>query len=67
MKTQFTVLLITLVLFQMLSQSEAILSYLWNGIKSIFGKRGLSDLSDLDELFDGEITKADLDLLREIM
>nr|P0DME6.1 RecName: Full=Peptide Hp1036; Flags: Precursor [Heterometrus petersii] len=67
MKTQFAILLITLVLFQMFSQSDAILGKIWEGIKSIFGKRGLNDLSDLDELFDGEISEADVDFLREIM
>nr|A0A0C4G4L1.1 RecName: Full=Spiniferin; Flags: Precursor [Heterometrus spinifer]AGK88597.1 spiniferin [Heterometrus spinifer]AGK88598.1 spiniferin [Heterometrus spinifer] len=67
MKTQLAILLITLVLFQMFSQSDAILGEIWKGIKDILGKRGLNDLSDLDELFDGEISKADLDFLREIM
>nr|Q8MMJ7.1 RecName: Full=Cytotoxic linear peptide IsCT; AltName: Full=Non-disulfide-bridged peptide 4.1; Short=NDBP-4.1; AltName: Full=Non-disulfide-bridged peptide 5.2; Short=NDBP-5.2; Contains: RecName: Full=Cytotoxic linear peptide IsCTf; Flags: Precursor [Opisthacanthus madagascariensis]AAM76913.1 cytotoxic linear peptide IsCT1 precursor [Opisthacanthus madagascariensis] len=67
MKTQFAILLVALVLFQMFAQSDAILGKIWEGIKSLFGKRGLSDLDGLDELFDGEISKADRDFLRELM
>uniref|UniRef100_P0DY17 Peptide Smp13 n=1 Tax=Scorpio palmatus TaxID=1662106 RepID=NDB43_SCOPA len=67
MKTQFAIFLITLVLFQMFSQSDAILQDIWNGIKNLFGKRGLGDHDDLDELFDGEISQADIDFLKEIM
>nr|R4JQZ0.1 RecName: Full=Pantinin-2; AltName: Full=Non-disulfide-bridged peptide 4.21; Short=NDBP-4.21; AltName: Full=Non-disulfide-bridged peptide 5.22; Short=NDBP-5.22; Flags: Precursor [Pandinus imperator]AGK88381.1 pantinin 2 [Pandinus imperator] len=67
MKAQFAILLITLVLFQMFSQSEAIFGAIWKGISSLLGKRGLNNLNDFDELFDGEITKADLDFMREIM
>nr|P0DJ02.1 RecName: Full=Peptide Hp1090; AltName: Full=Non-disulfide-bridged peptide 4.9; Short=NDBP-4.9; AltName: Full=Non-disulfide-bridged peptide 5.9; Short=NDBP-5.9; Flags: Precursor [Heterometrus petersii] len=67
MKTQFAIFLITLVLFQMFSQSDAIFKAIWSGIKSLFGKRGLSDLDDLDESFDGEVSQADIDFLKELM
>nr|API81326.1 toxin protein [Hemiscorpius lepturus] len=65
MKTQLAILLISLFLFQMFSQSDAFLGGL---LSSIFGKRALNDLDDLDELFDEEMSNADLeDLLREMM
>uniref|UniRef100_C5J886 Amphipathic peptide OcyC1 n=1 Tax=Opisthacanthus cayaporum TaxID=573324 RepID=NDB4S_OPICY len=67
MKAQLCILLIALVLFQTFSQSDAILSAIWSGIKSLFGRRGLNDLDDLDELFDGEISQADVDFLNELM
>nr|R4JJN6.1 RecName: Full=Pantinin-3; AltName: Full=Non-disulfide-bridged peptide 4.22; Short=NDBP-4.22; AltName: Full=Non-disulfide-bridged peptide 5.23; Short=NDBP-5.23; Flags: Precursor [Pandinus imperator]AGK88382.1 pantinin 3 [Pandinus imperator] len=67
MKTQFAILLIALVLFQLLSQSDAFLSTIWNGIKSLLGRRGLNELDNLDELFDGEISQADIDFLKELM
>nr|Q8MTX2.1 RecName: Full=Cytotoxic linear peptide IsCT2; AltName: Full=Non-disulfide-bridged peptide 4.2; Short=NDBP-4.2; AltName: Full=Non-disulfide-bridged peptide 5.3; Short=NDBP-5.3; Contains: RecName: Full=Cytotoxic linear peptide IsCT2f; Flags: Precursor [Opisthacanthus madagascariensis]AAL12486.1 anti-microbial linear peptide IsCT2 precursor [Opisthacanthus madagascariensis] len=70
MKTQFAILLVALVLFQMFAQSEAIFGAIWNGIKSLFGRRALNndlDLDGLDELFDGEISQADVDFLKELM
>nr|H2CYR5.1 RecName: Full=Cytotoxic linear peptide; Flags: Precursor [Pandinus cavimanus]AEX09223.1 cytotoxic linear peptide precursor [Pandinus cavimanus] len=67
MKTQFAILLIALVLFQMFSQSEAFLGGLWKAMSNLLGKRGLNELDDLDELFDGEISQADIDFLKELM
>nr|P0DME9.1 RecName: Full=Peptide Hp1412; Flags: Precursor [Heterometrus petersii] len=67
MKTHFAIFLITLFLFQMFSQSDAIFKAIWSGIKRLCGKRGLSDLYDLDEMFDGEISQADIDFLKELM
>uniref|UniRef100_T1E6X5 CYLIP-Uro-1 n=1 Tax=Urodacus manicatus TaxID=1330407 RepID=T1E6X5_UROMN len=67
MKAQFVILVVALILFQMFSQSDAFLEGLWNGIKSVFGKRGLKNLDNLDELFDGEISDADIKFLRELM
>nr|P0DJ03.1 RecName: Full=Peptide Hp1035; AltName: Full=Non-disulfide-bridged peptide 5.10; Short=NDBP-5.10; Flags: Precursor [Heterometrus petersii] len=69
MKTQFVILLVALVLFQMFAQSEAIFSAIGGFLKSIFGKRGLQDLDmdDLDQLFDGEISQADINFLNQLM
>nr|L0GCI6.1 RecName: Full=Antimicrobial peptide UyCT3; Short=CT3; AltName: Full=Non-disulfide-bridged peptide 4.17; Short=NDBP-4.17; AltName: Full=Non-disulfide-bridged peptide 5.15; Short=NDBP-5.15; Flags: Precursor [Urodacus yaschenkoi]AGA82755.1 antimicrobial peptide CT3-NDBP-5.15 precursor [Urodacus yaschenkoi] len=67
MKNQFVLLLLAIVFLQMIFQSDAILSAIWSGIKSLFGKRGLENMDKFDELFDGDLSEADLDFLKELM
>nr|L0GAZ8.1 RecName: Full=Antimicrobial peptide UyCT5; Short=CT5; AltName: Full=Non-disulfide-bridged peptide 4.18; Short=NDBP-4.18; AltName: Full=Non-disulfide-bridged peptide 5.20; Short=NDBP-5.20; Flags: Precursor [Urodacus yaschenkoi]AGA82756.1 antimicrobial peptide CT5-NDBP-5.16 precursor [Urodacus yaschenkoi] len=67
MKNQFAILLLAVVFLQLISQSDAIWSAIWSGIKGLLGKRGLKNADRLDELFDGDISDADLDFLRELM
>nr|R4JNJ5.1 RecName: Full=Pantinin-1; AltName: Full=Non-disulfide-bridged peptide 4.20; Short=NDBP-4.20; AltName: Full=Non-disulfide-bridged peptide 5.21; Short=NDBP-5.21; Flags: Precursor [Pandinus imperator]AGK88380.1 pantinin 1 [Pandinus imperator] len=67
MKTQFVILMITVILMQMLVQTEGgILGKLWEGFKSIVGKRGLNDRDQLDDLFDSDLSDADIKLLKEM-
>uniref|UniRef100_A0A224XGS5 Putative Non Disulfide Bridge Peptide n=1 Tax=Megacormus gertschi TaxID=1843536 RepID=A0A224XGS5_9SCOR len=68
MKTQFVILIVAMVLVQMFSQSDATFwEGLWNGIKSVVGKRGLKNL-DFDDLSEPEMSDADLNrFLRELM
>uniref|UniRef100_A0A1V1WBL7 Putative NDBP n=1 Tax=Superstitionia donensis TaxID=311983 RepID=A0A1V1WBL7_9SCOR len=70
MKTQFVILIVALVLMQMFAESEAIFGAIWNGIKSLFGKRGLRDLDLDDNMFDDmyepELSAADLKMLQDL-
>uniref|UniRef100_T1DMR8 CYLIP-Uro-4 n=1 Tax=Urodacus manicatus TaxID=1330407 RepID=T1DMR8_UROMN len=66
MKNQFVLLLLAIVFLQLISQSDAFFSALLSGIKSLFGKRGLENMDKFDELFDGKLSDADLDFLREL-
>uniref|UniRef100_C5J887 Amphipathic peptide OcyC2 n=1 Tax=Opisthacanthus cayaporum TaxID=573324 RepID=NDB4T_OPICY len=67
MKTQFAILMIAVVLMQMLVQTEGgILGKIWEGVKSLIGKRGLKKLDQLDDTFDSDLSDADVKLLREM-
>nr|API81364.1 venom toxin [Hemiscorpius lepturus] len=67
MKTQFAILVITVILMQTFVQTEAgFLGNLWEGVKSIFGKRGLRNLDQLDDLYDFDLSDADVKLLKEM-
>nr|API81365.1 venom toxin [Hemiscorpius lepturus] len=70
MKTQFAILVITLILMQTIVQTEAgFFGKLWEGIKgavsNAIGKRGLRDVDQLDDLYDFDLSDADVKLLRE--
>uniref|UniRef100_A0A224X8J5 Putative Non Disulfide Bridge Peptide n=1 Tax=Megacormus gertschi TaxID=1843536 RepID=A0A224X8J5_9SCOR len=67
MKSQFAILVITVILMQMLVHTEAnIWGTIWSGVKSIFGKRGLRNLDQLDDVFDSDLSDADLKLLKQM-
>nr|AOF40233.1 venom peptide HtAMP8 [Hadogenes troglodytes] len=68
MKSQFVILVISVILMQMLVQTEGgILGNIWEGVKSLFGKRGLRNLDQLDDLFDdSDLSDADLRLMRQM-
>uniref|UniRef100_A0A224X3H3 Putative Non Disulfide Bridge Peptide n=1 Tax=Megacormus gertschi TaxID=1843536 RepID=A0A224X3H3_9SCOR len=52
---------------QMLVQTEAdIWGSIWNGVKSVLGKRGLKKLDQLDDGFDSDLSDADLKLLKQM-
>nr|I0DEB4.1 RecName: Full=Amphipathic peptide CT2; Short=VmCT2; AltName: Full=Non-disulfide-bridged peptide 4.14; Short=NDBP-4.14; AltName: Full=Non-disulfide-bridged peptide 5.14; Short=NDBP-5.14; Flags: Precursor [Vaejovis smithi]AFH87945.1 CT2 precursor [Vaejovis mexicanus] len=68
MKTQFVILIVAVVLLQLIANSEAFLSTLWNAAKSIFGKRGLRNLDNLDDdIFEPEMSEADLRYLQDLL
>nr|AOF40228.1 venom peptide HtAMP3 [Hadogenes troglodytes] len=67
MKTQFVVLLVALVLLQMFAQSEAIWGALLSGVADLLGKRGLKNLDDFDDIFDDDLSSADLEFLKQLM
>nr|API81367.1 venom toxin [Hemiscorpius lepturus] len=71
MKTQFAILVITVILMQTFVQTEAgFFGNLWEGIKgaakSLLGKRGLRNLDQLDDLNDFDLSDADVKLLKEM-
>uniref|UniRef100_A0A224XGG9 Putative Non Disulfide Bridge Peptide n=1 Tax=Megacormus gertschi TaxID=1843536 RepID=A0A224XGG9_9SCOR len=67
MKSQFAILVITVILMQMLVQTEAdIWGSIWNGVKSVLGKRGLKKLDQLDDGFDSDLSDADLKYLEDM-
>nr|AOF40227.1 venom peptide HtAMP2 [Hadogenes troglodytes] len=67
MRTQLAVLLVALVLLRMIAQSEALWGEIWNTVKGLIGKRGLRNLDDLDDVFDDDLSAADLEFLKQLM
>nr|P0DJO3.1 RecName: Full=Amphipathic peptide CT1; Short=StCT1; AltName: Full=Non-disulfide-bridged peptide 4.8; Short=NDBP-4.8; AltName: Full=Non-disulfide-bridged peptide 5.16; Short=NDBP-5.16; Flags: Precursor [Scorpiops tibetanus] len=72
MKTQIVILFISMIMLQMFVQIEGgFWGSLWEGVKSVVGKRGLRNLDDLDDLdldhlFDSDVSDADLRLLKQM-
>nr|AOF40239.1 venom peptide HtAMP14 [Hadogenes troglodytes] len=70
MKTQVVILLISMIMMQVLVPTEGgFWGSLWEGVKSVIGKRGLRNLEDLDDsddLFDSDVSDADLRLLKQM-
>nr|P0DJO4.1 RecName: Full=Amphipathic peptide CT2; Short=StCT2; AltName: Full=Non-disulfide-bridged peptide 4.15; Short=NDBP-4.15; AltName: Full=Non-disulfide-bridged peptide 5.17; Short=NDBP-5.17; Flags: Precursor [Scorpiops tibetanus] len=67
MKTQFAVLIISMILMQMLVQTEAgFWGKLWEGVKSAIGKRSLRNQDQFDNMFDSDLSDADLKLLDDL-
>nr|AOF40230.1 venom peptide HtAMP5 [Hadogenes troglodytes] len=67
MKAQFAILVISMMLLQLIVQTESgFLGNLWEGIKTAFGKRGLRNLDDSQDLLDSDTSDADLRMLRDM-
>nr|AOF40236.1 venom peptide HtAMP11 [Hadogenes troglodytes] len=67
MKTQFATLVISMMLLQLIVQTESgFLGNLWEGIKTAFGKRGLRNSNDFQDFLDSDISDADLKMLRDM-
>nr|AOF40242.1 venom peptide HtAMP17 [Hadogenes troglodytes] len=67
MKAQFAVLIISMMLLQLIVQTESgFLGNLWEGIKSALGKRGLRNSDDFQDFLDFDISDADLRMLRNM-
>uniref|UniRef100_A0A1W7RB07 Antimicrobial peptide n=1 Tax=Hadrurus spadix TaxID=141984 RepID=A0A1W7RB07_9SCOR len=70
MKTQFIVLMVAIVFLQFLSQSEAFLGEMINGLVKLIGKRDLRnlDFNQFDDMFDQpEISAADMKFLQDLL
>uniref|UniRef100_A0A1V1WC01 Putative NDBP n=1 Tax=Superstitionia donensis TaxID=311983 RepID=A0A1V1WC01_9SCOR len=72
MKSQLVVLIVALVFMQMFSESEAgFWGNVWEGIKSVgknlLGKRGLRNMDQFDDLYEPDLSPADLKFLQELL
>uniref|UniRef100_A0A1V1WBK9 Putative NDBP n=1 Tax=Superstitionia donensis TaxID=311983 RepID=A0A1V1WBK9_9SCOR len=73
MKTQFLVLIVALVFTQIFSEAEAagFWGKLWEGVKSVgkslLGKRGLRNVDQFDDLYEPDLSPADLKFLQELL
>nr|AOF40243.1 venom peptide HtAMP18 [Hadogenes troglodytes] len=67
MKAQFAILVISMMLLQLIVQTESgFLGNLWEGIKTALGKRGLRNLDDFQDFLDSDTSDADLRMLRDM-
>uniref|UniRef100_T1E7M2 CYLIP-Cer-3 n=1 Tax=Cercophonius squama TaxID=1330404 RepID=T1E7M2_9SCOR len=66
MKTQFIILVLAVVLLQMFSQTDAFLSGIWNAVKGILGKRGVRNLDQFDDIFEPDMSDADMRVLQQL-
>nr|AOF40238.1 venom peptide HtAMP13 [Hadogenes troglodytes] len=67
MKAQFAILVISMMLLQLIVQTESgFLGNLWEGIKTALGKRGLRNLDDFQDFLDSDTSDADLRTLGDM-
>nr|I0DEB6.1 RecName: Full=Amphipathic peptide CT2; Short=VsCT2; AltName: Full=Non-disulfide-bridged peptide 5.12; Short=NDBP-5.12; Flags: Precursor [Mesomexovis subcristatus]AFH87947.1 CT2 precursor [Mesomexovis subcristatus] len=67
MKTQIVILIVAVLFLQLVSQSDAFLKGIIDTVSKLFGKRGLKNLDQYNDLFDGEISDADIKYLQDLM
>uniref|UniRef100_P0DRH5 Antimicrobial peptide VpCT3 n=1 Tax=Mesomexovis punctatus TaxID=1532993 RepID=NDBT3_MESPU len=67
MKTQIVILIVAVLVLQLVSQSDAFLQGIIDTVGKWLGKRGLKNLDQYNDLFDGEISDADIKFLQDLM
>uniref|UniRef100_P0DRH6 Antimicrobial peptide VpCT4 n=1 Tax=Mesomexovis punctatus TaxID=1532993 RepID=NDBT4_MESPU len=70
MKTQFVILIVAIVILQLISQSEALwgaLLGLGSTLLSKLGKRGVQNMDQFDDIFEPELSEADLRYLQDLL
>nr|I0DEB5.1 RecName: Full=Amphipathic peptide CT1; Short=VsCT1; AltName: Full=Non-disulfide-bridged peptide 5.11; Short=NDBP-5.11; Flags: Precursor [Mesomexovis subcristatus]AFH87946.1 CT1 precursor [Mesomexovis subcristatus] len=67
MKTQIVILIVAVLFLQLVSQSDAFLKGIIDTVSNWLGKRGLKNLDQYNDLFDGEISDADIKFLKDLM